>query len=322
MKYLAISILFCFFLVQEALGHGAMYYPNPWWETNDCLPGMSPETCKFDLEPPKTGCEGRCRRSMGLTSFFTNYTVVEKRTLPKNFLDDFTRSKSPAGKHPWNSPGAAPIFGNGCGANGGNPLPRGCIGDDDVVGRCCGGSVDKFDGIWDPGCGGFVGGKSALSYYKDGFFGTPYVTTWERGTNQEVFWKSKAFHRGGYAYRLCKVNNGKIWEVTEECFQNGHLKFAGDITWTYYDVHGDEPWNPDNWVAQPIIKTNEGTTPEGSEWVKIDLPTHGGGIHWAFKDLVEIPEDLEPGEYVLSFRWDCQQSPQVWNSCANIQILP
>ena len=152
MKYFAISILFCFFLVQEALGHGkkisfllisfsekkiilthifsgAMYYPNPWWETNDCLPGMSPETCKFDLEPPKTGCEGRCRRSMGLTSFFTNYTVVEKRTLPKKFLDDFTRSKSPAGKHPWNSPGAAPIFGNGCGANGGNPLPRGCIGD-------------------------------------------------------------------------------------------------------------------------------------------------------------------------------------------------
>ena len=55
---------------------------------------------------------------------------------------------------------------------------------DDVVGRCCGGSVDKFDGIWDPGCGGFVGGKSALSYAKDGFFGTPFVTTWERGTNQ------------------------------------------------------------------------------------------------------------------------------------------
>ena len=95
----------------------------------------------------------------------------------------------------------------------------------------------------------------------------------------------------------------------------------GDTTWTYYDIHGDEPWNNDNWVAQPIIKTNEGTTPEGSEWVKINLPSHGGGVHWAFKDLVEIPEDLEPGEYVLSFRWDCQQSPQVWNSCANIQVV-
>ena len=150
MKNLAISILLCFILVQEAFGHGnetffdynlqndillllhlsfsgAMYYPNPWWARSGCLPFMSPETCRFDLVPPETGCTGRCRESMGLTSFFTNYTVVEKRTLPKEFLEKFTRSKSPAGKHPWNSPGAAPIFGNGCGANGGNP--NGCIGD-------------------------------------------------------------------------------------------------------------------------------------------------------------------------------------------------
>ena len=78
------------------------------------------------------------------------------------------------------------------------------------------------------------------------------MTTWKRGTNQgiiylgcyksknkkiiskikifiDVYWESKAYHRGGYAYRLCKVNNGKIWEVTEECFQNGHLKFAGSF---------------------------------------------------------------------------------------------
>ena len=150
MKNLAISILLCFILVQEAFGHGnetffdynlqndilllqhlsfsgAMYYPNPWWARSGCLPFMSPETCRFDLVPPETGCTGRCRESMGLTSFFTNYTVVEKRTLPKEFLEKFTRSKSPAGKHPWNSPGAAPVFGNGCGANGGNP--NGCIGE-------------------------------------------------------------------------------------------------------------------------------------------------------------------------------------------------
>jgi len=310
MKYLAISILFCFFLVQEALGHGAMYYPNPWWATSQCTPDESPESCKFDLEPPPTDCTGRCRKSMGLVAFFTNYTVVEERTLPKEFFDDSAKFKSKAGKHPWCSPGAAPIFGNGCGSNGGNP--NGCIGEDDVVGRCCGGNA---------GCGGFSFGKSALSYAKDVFFGNPFVTTWERGTNQEVYWKSQAYHRGGYAYRLCKVKKGKIWKVTEKCFQNGHLKFAGDTTWTYYDIHGDEPWSTTNWVPQPIIKTNEGTTPEGSEWVKINLPSHGGGIHWAFKDLVEIPEDLEPGEYVLSFRWDCQQSPQVWNSCSNIQIV-
>ena len=60
-----------------------------------------------------------------------------------------------------------------------------------------------------------------------GFFGDPTTTTWVRGEPAEVAWYSGAHHRGGYAYRLCKVNNGKIWEVTEECFQKGHLNFYG-----------------------------------------------------------------------------------------------
>ena len=51
---------------------------------------------------------------------------------------------------------------------------------DDVVGRCCGGNAANGNG----GCGGFSFGKSALSLAKGGFFGTPFVTTWERGTNQ------------------------------------------------------------------------------------------------------------------------------------------
>ena len=101
--------------------------------------------------------------------------------------------------------------------------------------------------------------------------------------------------------------------------------FTGDETWIYYFARPwgtmeDEPFNPDNFVAQPIVKTTIGTTPEGSEWAQINVPHHGA--HWIFKDLIEIPEDIEPGVYVLSFRWDCQNSPQVWNSCANIQILP
>ena len=97
------------------------------------------------------------------------------------------------------------------------------------------------------GCGGYVGGKPALEHYEEGldtyffclhflvinlkyflgFFGEPSTTTWVRGEPAEVAWYSGAHHRGGYAYRLCKVNNGKIWEVTEECFQKGHLNFYG-----------------------------------------------------------------------------------------------
>ena len=54
--------------------------------------------------------------------------------------------------------------------------------------------------------------------------------------------------------------------------------FTGDETWIYYfarpwGASEDEPFNPDNFVAQPIVKTTIGTTPEGSEWAKVNLPS-------------------------------------------------
>ena len=74
------------------------------------------------------------------------------------------------------------------------------------------------------------------------------------------------------------------------------------------------------WEAVELITTTEGTTPEGSMWAKLPIDRPGSGKYFAFKDLVEVPEDLETGEYVLSFRWDCQHTPQVWNACSNILV--
>jgi len=44
---------------------------------------------------------------------------------------------------------------------------------------------------------------------------------------------------------------------------------------------------------------------------------------WNFNivDLMEVPEDLEAGDYVMSFRWDCEQSSQIWAFCADIKIV-
>jgi hypothetical protein len=36
-------------------------------------------------------------------------------------------------------------------------------------------------------------------------------------------------------------------------------------------------------------------------------------------DLVRVPH-VPPGDYILSFRWDCEQLPQVWSNCADVQI--
>ena len=225
--------------------------------------------------------------------------------------DNWTKIKK-KNRQPFNSPGAAPIFGDGCGVNGGNP--NGCDGMEFIFGNCCGGCKNG-----ECGCGGYVGGISAKEHYKEGLFAGAATTTWIRGEPAEVYWTSGMKHRGGYAYRLCKVKNGKPWKVTEKCFQDGHLNFHGDTTWIYSHPR---KFDPENWKAQPIKTTTIGTTPQGSEWAKVNLPTKAkGGDSYAIKDLVEIPESLEPGQYVLSFRWDCLKTPQVWNSCANIELI-
>jgi hypothetical protein len=37
-------------------------------------------------------------------------------------------------------------------------------------------------------------------------------------------------------------------------------------------------------------------------------------------DKVVVPKNLPVGEYLLSFRWDAEQTPQVWANCADITI--
>lgn len=42
--------------------------------------------------------------------------------------------------------------------------------------------------------------------------------------------------------------------------------------------------------------------------------------NFAIIDNVVVPESLASGKYVLSWRWDVEQSPQVWSNCADVLI--
>ena len=90
------------------------------------------QDCKFDLRVPYGGCKhddttNGCSQGAGHTAWFTNFTSVSEVTLPEDMFDDSDPRDSEAGLHPWNSPGAAPTYGDGCGLNGGNP--DGCLGE-------------------------------------------------------------------------------------------------------------------------------------------------------------------------------------------------
>jgi len=39
-------------------------------------------------------------------------------------------------------------------------------------------------------------------------------------------------------------------------------------------------------------------------------------------DQVVIPKNIKPGKYVVSWRWDCEETAQVWQNCADVNILP
>uniref|UniRef100_A0A7M5V5A9 Uncharacterized protein n=1 Tax=Clytia hemisphaerica TaxID=252671 RepID=A0A7M5V5A9_9CNID len=177
-----------------------------------------------------------------------------------------------------------------------------------------------------------------------------YVTNWTRGEAVEVAWGIRANHGGGYSYRLCKMPKEGRKALTEECFQQTPLRFVGDKQWVQY---GEDESTRYEFTA---ARTDNGTTPPGSQWTRNPIPPcngFAGGINedhpckngtqfpapgpglegfgvkfknilWTFEfviiDMLHIPEDVEPGEYVVSFRWDGEQFPQVWNMCSSVWL--
>ena len=148
------------------------------------------------------------------------------------------------------------------------------------------------------------------------------VTEWLAGSQQEVKWYVGANHAGGYSYRLCKMPTSGISGLSEKCFQKTPLDFVGHNQWVVYG----KDLSSGHRTKIVANRTTEGTFPAGSMWTANPFrPPHeeggnSGHGHGQVIDHLKIPGDLEPGSYVLSFRWDCKCSPQVWSVCSNILI--
>lgn len=306
--------------------------------------------------------------------------------------------------NPWRAPGSAPIIGSGCGRAGGGGVREGDGGTAKEFGL-----VQNMDGADLPPLSGIN------------------ETVWTVGSVQEVAWAVNANHGGGYAYRLCKKGAGPYEGVSEECFQRGHLAFAGDtseILWT--DRFGANQSKTTRVPIPRVIASGNMTTPRGSMWARVPIPAcrfTGADMHWpadqcqdgdcagccasvpakyagnpryniswwrsqdcvAFcagnglpgscpdgkaqfapplpglaslwsswcwgdaprgkglgdsptpgctpgshdanpmmkvniVDRVVVPQNLPTGEYMLSWRWDAEQSRQVWQNCADVTI--
>lgn len=242
------------------------------------------------------------------------------RTLNRNATagsaEDWTRF------NPWRAPGNAPVF-DPCGRAGGSAHPT-------------------------PGHGEFTNTKFA----KFGDLGSkvlpkyPTGVVWAAGSVVETMANFRANHGGGYQYRLCPLES----ELTEACFQKTPMPFADDSKLMLSNG---------TIITLKSVFVSEGTLPVGSTWQMLGIPDtthvrpHGfPSEKWAFEppcyepgfpnnppagltegrcsgqwennitmyDYLRVPEHLKPGEYVLGFRWDCETSAQIWQSCADVTI--
>lgn len=106
------------------------------------------------------------------------------------------------------------------------------------------------------------------------------------------------------------------------------------------------------WIDGDYV--SHGTLPAGSTWAKNPLPrndTSNTGQSFAPKceerpgcgseahashclcsgmwgpfnleivDQVRIPSSLPAGDYVLGWRWDCEESNQIWASCSDVTVV-
>lgn len=95
--------------------------------------------------------------------------------------------------------------------------------------------------------------------------------------------------------------------------------------WDHRDLCHDPAQGKACRAFEPICE--EATPP----WHKIEAQARDSDVEgfcsgdWTggmLVDRVQIPEWLPPGEYVLGWRWDCEETAQVWTNCADVTVQP
>merc|ERR1712151_1486529 len=149
-------------------------------------------------------------------------------------------------------------------------------------------------------------------------------TVWEAGSIVETRASFRANHGGGYQFRLCPLESN----LTEACMQETPMAFAGNSKLMIADG---------SIIELNSVDVSNGTLPVGG-WAfpppchEPGYPNHPPGFphqgnctgDWTHNitmyDYLRVPEHLKPGDYVLGFRYDCESTAQVWQSCADVKI--
>jgi hypothetical protein len=312
-------------LVVHQTDHGCEGYSCLWF-SQGCTPGCKKCAGPNDKQPQHPQCDDLPKSwTPWITWDQQKYnTYANSGTPDGGIIDMYIHS-------PWRSPGEAPVM-NSCG------MAAGGIGDN-----------KKAAGFTPPGVkSGALG--TALPPTK--------LTKWVVGQTVEVAFGLWANHGGGYQYRLCPADSSNLDEECFKKMPLEYADGKQAFFWNDGPNKGKEikidatrlaARDGSIWTKNPIpaygcaaggVNTGPGGLSRESQGCTGPqfTPAIDGHEYWGFsdyilgtgekdkdtflpfvKDFVKVP-NAKPGNYVLSWRWDCEQSPQVWNSCADIEI--
>mmetsp|Transcript_68992 Transcript_68992/g.120057 ORF Transcript_68992/g.120057 Transcript_68992/m.120057 type:complete len:240 (+) Transcript_68992:2-721(+) len=184
-------------------------------------------------------------------------------------------------------------------------------------------------------------------------------TEWPIGSLQEVSWTIAANHGGGYAVRLCPRSSNLTEDCFQShhlsfdgdysWIQSGSDPSVRNKIRANRTTIGTQP-SGSQWTKLPIPSCGgfaggglgcdagcaipQFPTPVPGLWgngpgngcagCNMSAPAHQQEIckktmSYQIIDKVKVP-DMPTGDYVMSFRWDCEQTPQIWSQCADIKI--
>jgi len=332
--------------VLRAGAHGVMYEPptrlsggmhilNPTCAGGSCL--WFNQGCTIGC-PAATGISGipvgkpDCKDHAEPTLKFENKELRTYALSEEYRLLDYTKY------HPWRYPGSAPIL-DPCGIAGGWFSPGA-----------------DFAGGWAPP-GVPQGAEGSKAPWNQSL---SLETVWIAGQTAEVAWGITANHGGGYQYRLCPHDSPDRNESCfqkmplnfvgdTQWIQYGRGMDRSNRTEIPAVTVSGSMVIPENsqWRRNPVPPCNTPFSGGAVSNKKCRKPTFEPAIPGMFGfgpgscgssqvectreeflehdfdfgivDKVEVPQVPE-GRYILSFRWESEQTNQIWNSCGDVTI--
>ena len=94
--------------------------------------------------------------------------------------------------------------------------------------------------------------------------------------------------------------------------------------WEHHNVDGPCKPCPQS-IGSDCSRCDKNGTPA---WTPFCDPAECAGVgegdkagHVAALDTVKVPAGLKAGKYILGFRYDCEATAQVWQQCADIELV-